>query len=74
MTENNFHSHFGVYAAIFRNKQREILLIKKARGPYTGRWDLPGGSPEINELLEETLIREIKEETDCTLKMENRKH
>ena len=28
-------------------------------------FDLPGGSPEDMELLEETLHREIKEETDC---------
>ena len=67
MTANNFHSHFGVYAAIFRNNQQELLVIKKARGPYTGRWDLPGGSPEIDELLEQTLVREIKEETGCSL-------
>ena len=46
----------------------KILLIKKARGPYTGLYDLPGGSQEKNETFEETLIREIKEETGLTLK------
>ncbi|TVQ85530.1 MAG: NUDIX domain-containing protein [Micavibrio sp.] len=59
------HSHFGVYALIFNEEKDKVLLIKKARGPYTGMFDLPGGSPEPTELLEETLYREIKEETDC---------
>lgn len=57
------HSHFGVYAVII--KDDSILLIKKARGPYTGLYDLPGGSLEATELLEEALHREIIEETGC---------
>lgn len=57
------HSHFGVYALIITDER--LLLIKKARGPYTGLYDLPGGSPEDTELLEETLRREVWEETGC---------
>ena len=56
-------THTGIYEIIKQNNQ--ILVIKKARGPYTGLFDLPGGSPEPNETPEETLIREIKEETNC---------
>ena len=56
-------THKGVYGIIRR--ENKILLIKKARGPYTGLYDLPGGSPEIGETETETLIREIKEETNC---------
>lgn len=59
------HSHFGVYAAIRR--QGTLLVIKKARGPYTGMYDLPGGSPEQNETPEQTLVREVLEETGCTV-------
>ena len=55
--------HKGVYAIIKNDNQ--ILLIKKARGPYTGLYDLPGGSPEAGETPEQTLIREVKEETNC---------
>jgi 8-oxo-dGTP diphosphatase len=57
----NSHSHFGIYGCI--KKDNSILLIKKARGPYKGMYDLPGGSPEANETNEETFTREIKEET-----------
>ena len=58
-------SHRGIYGIIRRNDK--ILLIKKARGPYTGLYDLPGGSPEPGEMPMETLAREIKEETGCDL-------
>lgn len=61
----NYHSHFGVYGLVLNKAQDEILLIKKMRGPYTGMFDLPGGSPEIDETLEQTLVREILEETAC---------
>ena len=56
-------SHRGVYGIIRRDNQ--ILVIRKARGPYTGLYDLPGGSPEAGETPEQTVIREIKEETNC---------
>ncbi|MEL6193218.1 MAG: NUDIX domain-containing protein [Bacteroidota bacterium] len=56
------HRHYGVYGFIL-NAHREVLVIVKTRGPYTGRYDLPGGSPEKGESAEETLTREIMEET-----------
>lgn len=56
-------THFGVYGIIIKNGK--ILLIKKARGPYTGLYDLPGGSQEHGESYLETLKREITEETGC---------
>lgn len=58
-------THFGVYGCII--KDDKILLIKKARGPYTGLYDLPGGSPEQGESYSDTLKREIMEETGCTV-------
>lgn len=60
-------SHFGVYALIFNADESRILLIKKALGCYTGLYDLPGGTMEPHELLEETLCRETLEETACTV-------
>ena len=65
-------SHFGVYGSIVKNGK--ILLIKKARGPYTGLYDLPGGSQEKNESYLDTLKREIMEETGCeVVKAENQR-
>lgn len=58
-------THLGVYAFVI--KDNKLLLIRKARGPYTGLYDLPGGTIEPEELIVETLKREIKEETMCDL-------
>ncbi len=54
-------THIGSYGVIKENEK--ILLIKKARGGYKGKLDLPGGGIEFFETPEEALIREIKEET-----------
>jgi len=53
--------HFGVYGVIESNNQ--ILVVRKARGPYKALLDVPGGKPEHGESLKETLKREINEET-----------
>ncbi len=60
-------SHLGVYALIPSADGAAVLLIKKALGCYTGLYDLPGGTMDDGELLQETLQREILEETDCTV-------
>ena len=57
----NKMNHFGVYGVCIR--EGRILCIRKTRGPYRGRYDLPGGTPEIGESLVETLKREMLEET-----------
>lgn len=58
-------SHIGVYGINIQDGK--ILLILKARGPYKGMYDLPGGRIEKNETLEEALKREFIEETDCEI-------
>ena len=60
------HEHVGVYALIIKNDS--VLLIKKARGPYTGQWDLPGGKLEFGEEPLDGLYREIQEETGLIAK------
>lgn len=58
--------HKGVYGIIHRKQL--VLFVKKARGPYQGLWDLPGGRQEEEESDEQTLIREIQEETGIKIK------
>ncbi len=41
----------------------EILLIKRGRDPFSGRWALPGGFLEMDETPCTGAARELKEET-----------
>ena len=59
-------SHLGSYGIIIKNK--EIVLIKKANGPYKDKLDLPGGTIEFCEKPEETLVREMREEVGINIK------
>jgi 8-oxo-dGTP diphosphatase len=49
--------------AIITQNQNEILLIKRSTPPFVGYWALPGGRAEPNENVEQTVTREVKEET-----------
>lgn len=46
---------------------REVLLAKRARPPFAGWWDIPGGFLEVDELPEAAVHREIREETGVDL-------
>ncbi len=48
-------------AAIIVNENKEILLQSRAD---RNKWGLPGGCQELGETFEDTIIREIKEETN----------
>jgi len=51
---------------IFTIKENDlkVLLIKRNKEPFKGRWALPGGFVRINETLDEAAKRELKEETN----------
>ena len=40
-----------------------IILIKRGHAPFQGEWAIPGGKMDGDESIEETAIREAKEET-----------
>ena len=54
-----------VDAVVFRNNgtNTEVLLIKRGHYPYEGMWALPGGFVDMEETLEEAIVRELEEET-----------
>ena len=53
-------------AAIIENDKGQILLQSRAD---RNKWVLPGGCQEVGESFKETIIREIKEETNLDVKM-----
>ena len=54
-----------VDAVVFRNNgsTTEVLLIKRGQYPFEGMWALPGGFVDMEETLEEAIVRELEEET-----------
>lgn len=44
----------------------QALLIKRAQAPHKGKWALPGGFINMNETLEQSIQREVAEETGVT--------
>jgi len=54
-----------VDAAVFAiiKGRAKLLLIKRGREPFKGKWALPGGFVGIDEELKDAVVRELAEET-----------
>src|SRR3990170_2427188 len=60
-TDQDLALRTGASIAVF--KDRRVLLVKRGRAPFAGRWSLPGGKTEGDEAPREAACRELKEET-----------
>ena len=49
--------------AVIEGKDHEVLLMYEGDMPYHKQWVLPGGYVRPNETVEQTVAREIEEET-----------
>ncbi|WP_336989639.1 NUDIX hydrolase [Bacillus infantis] len=65
--KSKMHRAYGVYGLFF--KKNKLLVINKKGGPYTNRYDLPGGSLEDSESLAMALRREFLEETGLEIEI-----
>lgn len=59
----------NVVAAVIKEADR-IFATARGYGEYKGWWEFPGGKVEAGETPEEALVREIKEELDSTISVE----
>jgi 8-oxo-dGTP diphosphatase len=50
-------------------KDNKILATQRGYGEFKGGWEFPGGKPEANETKEEALKREIKEELNADIEV-----
>jgi 8-oxo-dGTP diphosphatase len=41
----------------------KVLLINRGKEPFKGKWALPGGFIDMDEELEDAVVRELEEET-----------
>ncbi len=57
-----------VVAAVIK-KENQIYATERGYGEFKGGWEFPGGKIEENETSEEALIREIKEELETVIKV-----
>lgn len=58
-----------VVAAIIR-KENKILIAKRNYGEFEGLFEFPGGKIELGEIPEEALKREIREEMEVDINVE----
>lgn len=56
----------GVGAVILHKEQ--VLLVKRGKAPFAGKWCIPGGKVEYGETLQQAAEREILEETGIVIK------
>ncbi len=60
----------NVVAAVIK-QDNKILATQRGYGEFKGGWEFPGGKVEPNETHQQALIREIKEELNITIEVNN---
>ncbi len=58
-----FYARPKVGAGCLIEEAGRLLLLRRAREPFKGCWNLPAGYVEIDEAPSETAVRETREET-----------
>ena len=59
--------YVGVGAVIVQGGQ--VLIVKRKYDPLAGQWSLPGGGVELGESLEDSVVREMREETGLDIEV-----
>lgn len=59
--------YVGVGAVILDGGK--VLIVKRKYDPLAGQWSLPGGGVELGETLEDSIVREMREETGLEIEV-----
>jgi len=59
--------YVGVGAVIVA--EGKVLIVKRKYDPLAGQWSLPGGGVELGETLEDSIRREMLEETGLEIEV-----
>jgi len=66
---SNLHDVKQVYGLVLSKDKSSVLVVREKNG----MWILPGGTVEAGETLMDTLVREVKEETNRDLAIQTAK-
>ncbi len=64
------HARFGVgVTGVVRAADGRVLLLRHRLWPAEGQWGFPSGFAERGETFQETVVREVREETGLTVQV-----
>jgi ADP-ribose pyrophosphatase YjhB (NUDIX family) len=64
------HARFGVgVTGIVRAADGRVLLLRHRLWPAEGQWGFPSGFAQRGETFQETVVREVREETGLTVRV-----
>ena len=61
--------HYTIGVAIIRKDEKILIGKRKDDGFLGGLWEFPGGKKKAGETIAQTIKREVKEETNVTIKI-----
>ncbi len=61
--------HYDVTAGIIRKKNKFLITLRPPKGLLGGLWEFPGGKRKTGESLKDCLKREIREELDIYIQV-----
>ena len=64
------HARFGVgVTGIVRAQDGRVLLLRHRLWPAAGQWGFPSGFARRGEAFQDTIVREVREETGLTVRV-----